>query len=342
MSSTKSRAVVLLQCTSPDEDWTHLKGLDGVRGATSAEFANCAAALVVKDRNKELKTHLKAFALQPGRVDHGGVLDMARAFAGAGAKRGNIELVETSDGEMPKFDDACEELRRKDYNQIRSFIADARRAKVLKQTTPLQVAVLTYQPEIKEWARQKEEAEALIKSVEEPGPHFLSDFNKDVVLGLRGVHFDVTGGVQQVTLKHVLYESALAYHKTLIFVGKAGKGKSEFGRGLAREFCQRHEKLVYAESGSLDPFGLMTKSGRTKDLGAVFLYDFDLRSKNEQLSREEVKELLYVKESAHFKARYYQAVLPDMVPRIWTINTGKDADGHDDHMRGMARASPLE
>ena len=62
--------------------------------------------------------------------------------------------------------------------------------------------------------------------------------------------------------------------KTLIFVGLAGGGKSEFMHALAREFCQRNGKACYGFSASIDPYGLMTKSGKNKDLGRICLYDF--------------------------------------------------------------------
>ena len=99
-------------------------------------------------------------------------------------------------------------------------------------------------------------------------------------------------------------------------------------------------------SGSIDPYGLMTKSGKVKELGAIGLYDFELKAKiNNFLSREEVKSLLYVKERAHIGARYHQAVFYEFVPRLWAINMGKDDMGNDDpaewfehnHLEGIVR-----
>ena len=84
-------------------------------------------------------------------------------------------------------------------------------------------------------------------------------------------------------------------------------------------------------SGSIDPFGLMTKSGIIKDLGAIGLYDFKTVSKqNTQLNDEELKGLLYVKERAHINARYHQAVFYEFVPRFWAVNYGKDGIGNVD------------
>ena len=101
-----------------------------------------------------------------------------------------------------------------------------------------------------------------------PGAHFLDNFKRDVVLGLKGVHFEREGGIQITTLKDTIsmQQSAtkppLYLTKTLIFVGKAGGGKSELMHGLAREFCQRNGKTCYGFSASIDPYGLMTKSGK--------------------------------------------------------------------------------
>ena len=84
-------------------------------------------------------------------------------------------------------------------------------------------------------------------------------------------------------------------------------------------------------SGSIDPYGLMTKSGKMKELGANGLYDFEMKAKiNNRLSREEAKNLIYVKERAHIGARYHQAVFYEFVPRIWAINMGHDENGEDD------------
>lgn len=75
----------------------------------------------------------------------------------------------------------------------------------------------------------------------------------------------------------------------------------------------------------------MTKSGKMKELGAIALYDFEMKSKiNTRLSREEAKGLLYVKERAHIGARYHQAIFYEFIPRIWAINMGHDQQGGDD------------
>ena len=143
------------------------------------------------------------------------------------------------------------------------------------------------------------------------------------MLNLRGLHYEVSRGIQMTTLQDAISlpqapgKPPLCHAKTLIFVGKPSTGKSEFVLGLCRECSQRRKKDKYAMSGSIDPYGLMTKTGKMKELGAVGLYDFEMKSKiNGRLSCEEANHLLYVKERAHIGARYHQCVFYEFVPRI--------------------------
>ena len=100
---------------------------------------------------------------------------------------------------------------------------------------------------------------------------------------------------------------------------------------LCRESCQRRQKSKYGMSASIDPYGLMTKSGQMKELGAVGLYDFEMEAKLDNwLGVEESKGILYVKERAHIGARYHQAVFYELVPRFWAVNYGQDDNGNVD------------
>ena len=142
-----------------------------------------------------------------------------------------------------------------------------------------------------------------------PGPHFLHNFKRDTVFNLQGVHFENDGKIHVTTLRDAISspqsatKAPLYLTKTLIFVGVSGGGKSEFMHALAREFCQRKNKVCYGFSASIDPYGLMTKTGKIKELGCLCLYDFSLVSRlDHRLGREEIKGLLYSKERAHIPA----------------------------------------
>ena len=241
------------------------------------------------------------------------------------------------DNEMPDFAEACEELSATDSAGFRELHANALKAKRYDRMTPIQDAILTYTADLKEWLACKEDAESMVFHMDNPGPHFLDNFKRSMVLNLRGLHYETNRGIMRTTLKDAMSQAQapgkppLCYAKTMIFVGKPSTGKSEFVHGLCREFCQRRGKDRYAMSASIDPYGLMTKSGKMKELGALGLYDFQMKSKiNSRLSCEEAKGLLYVKERAHIGARYFQCVINEFVPRIWSVNMGHDQHGEDD------------
>ena len=238
---------------------------------------------------------------------------------------------------MPDFAEACEELSAIDSAGFRELHANAIKAKKYKRMTPIQDAILAYTGDLKEWLACKEDAESMVFHMGNPGPHFLDNFKRSMVLNLRGLHCEMNSGILTTTLKDAISrpqapgKPPLCYAKTMIFVGKPSTGKSELVHGLCREFCQRHGKDKYAMSGSIDPYGLMTKCGKMKELGALGLYDFEMKSKiNSRISCEEAKGLLYVKERAHLGARYHQCIMYEFVPRFWAINMGHDHRGEDD------------
>ena len=71
--------------------------------------------------------------------------------------------------------------------------------------TPLQTAIVTMHASLKEWVNCKEESDNMVVHTDKPGPHFLDDFIRDMVLNLRGVHFEMREGIQAVTLKDAMY-----------------------------------------------------------------------------------------------------------------------------------------
>ena len=206
----------------------------------------------------------------------------------------------------------------------------------MKKMTPLQKAVVTMYTDMKEFAKDKEEAAAMVYQVNKPGHQFLNDFKRDV-LKLRGVHWEARTGIQAVTLEEALYKqqasnkASLFLDKTLIFVGLPGLGKSEFVHALCREQCKRRQKEKYGMSSAIDPYGLMTKGGIMKDLGAIACYDHEMKSQLDKwLSPDNIKGLLYPHEAGHIPARYHVAIFPVMVPRLWAINYGRDDQGNVD------------
>ena len=276
--------------------------------------------------------------MENGRRSNAAVVKQLVCFASASNSYGDMKVEKKEqDEEMPDFEVAIDMLANVDTSAFRAMHANALKAKRYDRMTPLQDAILTYTTDLKEWLACKEEAESMVFRADAPGPHFLDNFKKDLVLNLRGVHYETTSGISTTTLKDAISKPQLPgkppllYAKTFIFVGKPSTGKSEFVHAMCRECCKRANKDTYAMSASIDPYGLMTKSGKMKELGAVGFYDFELKAKiNNRLSTEEKKGFLYVKERAHIGARYHQAVFLEYVPRFWAINMGHNSMGDDD------------
>lgn len=360
LQCNRNRTEVIVECPGASDDvrvvYNELKQ-QGVTGITVSKFRNGVAALIVKDKNKDLKFGGVTKALEPGRRSNDTVIAQARLFSTAVQSYSDMVLEEKKvdnkvDNEMPDFAEACEELSAIDSAGFRELHANAIKAKKYKRMTPIQDAILAYTGDLKEWLACKEDAESMVFHMGNPGPHFLDNFKRSMVLNLRGLHYEMNSGIMTTTLKDAISrpqapgKPPLCYAKTMIFVGKPSTGKSELVHGLCREFCQRHGKDKYAMSGSIDPYGLMTKSGKMKELGALGLYDFEMKSKiNSRISCEEAKGLLYVKERAHLGARYHQCVMYEFVPRFWAINMGHDHRGEDDpsewfrreHLEGLAK-----
>ncbi len=331
-NSAKSRVVVLAKCDGLG-DFQAIVRTAGVLGCIVAEFEEGAHALVFKERNREFKACQECFCLCDGRVSHAVVEAACARFTSATHVR-NVEVHKKGPGdgeEMPDFEDTCDMLKDTSVGDFGALHANALKARKYKRCTPLQEAILTYTGDIKDFMHAKEDAESMVFKTSSPGPHFLRDFKRETVLGLQGVHFESDGRIQTTTLRDAISKPQSATKpplyltKTFIFVGLAGGGKSEFMHALAREFCQRNGKTCYGFSASIDPYGLMTKSGKIKDLGCICLCDFVLASRlDHRLGREEVKGLLYTKERAHVPARYHQAIFHEWVPRMWSVNYGVD------------------
>ena len=332
----KSRVVIFAKCSGL-QDFESIARTVGVLGCIVAEFTEGTFALVFKERNREFKACQECYALCDARVSHTVVHAACCFFLRASHKR-NVEIHRKhNDQEMPDFEEVCELLKETSCGDFSALHANALKARKYKRCTPIQEAILTYTGDLKEYMKAKEDAESMIFKTTSPGPHFIRDFKRTTVLGLEGVHFENDGRIRVTTLRDVISEPQSATKpplylaKTLIFVGVAGSGKSEFMHALAREFCKRKNKFCYGCSASIDPYGLMTKSGKMKDLGCSCLYDLTLTSRLDHLlDREEVKGLLYVKERAHVPARYHQAIFYEWVPRMWSVNYGVDDRGNVD------------
>ena len=126
---------------------------------------------------------------------------MTKLFSKAGQKYGDIVTKNVNLSEMPDFEDACEMLKDTDSAKFRALHANALKAKKYKKMTYLQEAIITMHADLKAWIEYKEESDSMIHRMSDPGPHFIHNFKKHVVLNLRGIHYETNGGIKTVTLK---------------------------------------------------------------------------------------------------------------------------------------------
>jgi len=365
VDSTRGRGEVLVVCPDAPDDlqvvYNTLK-MEGVKGITVARFSNCVAAFIVKDNTKALKFAgtTKALGLSTRRSGET-VLGQLRLFLAAPQSYSDILLLRKSkkkdgdEGEDGKlsFEQVCEMLKDETASTFNALAANALLAKRRKEETPLQWVINTCEAKILNWIKAREQASTMIKDPNMPGhTHFLDNFDKEKVLNLKGVHYEVNQGILHTTLRDAISTPvargvpALYLKKTLIFVGKAGMCKSELVMGLCREFCQRNGKGKYGYSNGIDTYGVMTQTGKINELGAIGLYDFELRSRgNQRITEEQAKAFILVAEDATIPAMYYPAQFQKLVPRVWSINFGQDRNGEDvashwferEHLEGLVR-----
>lgn len=119
----------------------------------------------------------------------------------------------------------------------------------------------------------------------------------------------------------------LQNEKTMIFIGPANYGKSEFAMGLGSEFAKRKDLPGYGY-GTPCNYGAVTKANQMRQLGAFVSDDFDLttRGGDHQITMNEMKQFLYVKLRGTVCAFYNAAVFPENIPRLWCVNNKNRQD----------------
>ena len=212
LQCNRNRTEVIVECPGASDDvrvvYNELKQ-QGVTGITVSKFRNGVAALIVKDKNKDLKFGGVTKALEPGRRSNDTVIAQARLFSTAVQSYSDMVLEEKKvdnkvDNEMPDFAEACEELSAIDSAGFRELHANAIKAKKYKRMTPIQDAILAYTGDLKEWLACKEDAESMVFHMGIPGPHFLDNFKRSMVLNLRGLHYETNSGIMTTPLKDTI------------------------------------------------------------------------------------------------------------------------------------------
>jgi energy-coupling factor transporter ATP-binding protein EcfA2 len=325
----KGRQLVLVRTDKPrGEAFEHLATC--TLGAIAAGFQGATICLAVKDKNKRLALGdgYELSTLMPTKVK----LTDAKISEVTGLlfKHAHVRNFNREDhqaGFIPDFEQMTgwlvEQLRHRKYMEL---VFECKRLIALGRANSYEQTLIKVSPvQMKEFAEHFEQGCQCLRRVDDASAKtYPRDFTA-AVPRLRGVMWNDAGGIQAVTLEQVLdqryEESTLAQQRTLIFVGRASCGKTTLLRALAREVSHRAGLEVFAESTALDPFGVMTRAGLTKDIGAVCLNDFDLMTcLNQNFTIEMGKALLEVKDATSFNARYHCATLPAGRPRMWAVN----------------------
>ena len=129
--------------------------------------------------------------MENGRRSNATIIKHLVCFASASKSYGDMKVEKMrQDEEMPDYEVAIDMLAKVDTSTFRAMHANALKAKRPDRMTPPQDAILTYTTDLKEELACKEEAESMVFRADAPGPHFLDNFKRDVILNLRGLHYD--------------------------------------------------------------------------------------------------------------------------------------------------------
>jgi energy-coupling factor transporter ATP-binding protein EcfA2 len=325
----KGRQLVLVRTRKPrTEAFEKLQTC--TLGVLAAAFVDTTVCLAIKDKNQRLKLgdEYEISTIMPTRVKltDAKVSEVVELlFKHAHVRNFNREGYQQDF--IPDFEQITgwlvEQLRCRKYVEL---VFECKRMIALGRANSFEKTLVKVSPaQMKEFADHFEQGTQCLRRVDDSmAKTYPRDFAKDVPM-LRGVLWDDAGGIRAVTLRQALddryEESTLAQQRTLIFVGRASCGKTTLLRALAREVSHRAGLEVFAESTALDPFGVMTRAGLTKDIGAVCLNDFDLTTcLNQSFTIEMGKALLDVKDATSYNARYHCATLPAGRPRMWAVN----------------------
>jgi len=325
-AGTKNRNWVVIKGNGSLEDlWEKTK--DMAEGTVCAAFDTGNFALIYKDKNLTLTAPEGHQLLAPtdGRMGYMKAYEIAQKFFKT-TFIANLKLKDRDDA-LPDFDQITDYLADYDKKKLNQYTANAKIAKKTKTCTPMQTAVLACVSEVQQFVAFMEKSNQMIYSVTE-GFQYPRDFASWLPL-LLGVYWCArTQQIKQISLVDCIDKTNMYLKNLICFVGLNGRGKSELIRAIAKRLSKAHGFDKYCFGKSLDPVGCMTKSGSINECGAVALTDLDLVSlMNTPLSLEHKKGLMKVEEAAHYAARYGEAILPKLRPRILAVNATQNRQG---------------
>jgi hypothetical protein len=245
---------------------------------------------------------------------------VAAASKAASMIGGTLSIVE---GKLETWDwenllDAVTNLSLK---QFTAMAANAMLAQKRKSSTPFQDAVLVVQSKLHEFVETSVMARGTIR-LSSDVPISYPDGYPDTVrtLKLRGLN-DVTMEFDYKELDKDYATGGLSMKKLLIIVGKSGTGKTTLACSLAQWFCDGLDASTFVCTPSFDALGMLTRSGKTMEQGAIIMDDAPFISQADVPLRElDLISIFNVQQACSFPARYHVGQCPAEVARIYTIN----------------------
>jgi hypothetical protein len=185
--------------------------------------------------------------------------------------------------------------------------------------------------ECRELAEQMKIANAGVKLVSQNKRAYPADFNEGVAELVGTLWNPITERIENITLREALGEGGIYRHRSIFFIGAGGLGKTTLITSLAAELSNRHCFDRFYEGTALDPIGLLTKQNVMSRMGAIAISDFSMVSdRNKPLDMRNSLALFECERTTSFIARYHEATLQELRPRLFAVNPGKDDQGNVD------------
>ena len=344
--ATKSIELGAVVAEGKGKDWLVMTGATSIDAgydqamtfadaAISAKFTNGIFVLFHKDKDKYLAApegYQFRMASVAQRVSANMLYDTVKMFLSV-ERKACIKIVEQDEISFSAFK---EHLHGMSTDEIHTLIAECEMAAKprkgpKKELEPLQHACITWKAHAKEHMNILRRAGNSIVFIETVVYKYPSSF-LDHVPSLKCIYFHLQSkSIRSLTLKECL-DQGLYLDDTLVFSGDTDAGKTELCTSLGAWLAHEYRFSQIEVTTALDHLGMMTKNGSIQKIGAFVWSDPDLTScKDCKLSFQEKKKFFKVNNAADFKSRQHIATLPELVPRLLSINTGLNEDGTQDH-----------
>lgn len=199
--------------------------------------------------------------------------------------------------------------------------ANAELAQKRRSANPFQEALLVVQSKLHTFVENNVIAKGTIRKSADVEMSYPENYPDSVQqLELRGLN-DATMQFEHKLMHKDYATGAMSMKKLLIIVGKAGTGQTTFANSLGQWFCDGLDAPTFVCTPSFDALGLLTRSGKTMEQGAIIMDDAPFVSQADVPLKElDLISFCNVQHACSFPARYHVGQCPAQVARIYTIN----------------------